>query len=281
MQRFVALAVFLCGSLHAETALVLPFFNQSKSAGLDWVGESIAESVGDSLVSDGLLVLDREDRLSLPPLVAAARSRTDPRFHHQKRRVAGRLQSDLRILRAAGRRRTGPGAIQGLPAHHRAHFGSQEHAPERRARRTRRARKPRPPAGTPGMAGSAIGEHEDGPLRRLVYGGPPRRAPGRRGELCTRPPGSIRRAAPPVLYPGRTPGPALLPALLSTRKNLLGKKGLQGGLGLVRARPAGGPALPGGAVLPGPVPLSQRRFQRRRRMLSVRRRRHSVERGLQ
>jgi tetratricopeptide (TPR) repeat protein len=63
MQRFVALAVFLCGSLHAETALVLPFFNQSKSAGLDWVGESIAESVGDSLVSDGLLVLDREDRL--------------------------------------------------------------------------------------------------------------------------------------------------------------------------------------------------------------------------
>jgi tetratricopeptide (TPR) repeat protein len=63
MQRFLPLAVYLCGSLHAETALVLPFFNQSKSASLDWVGESIAESVGDSLASEGLLVLDREDRL--------------------------------------------------------------------------------------------------------------------------------------------------------------------------------------------------------------------------
>src|ERR1700674_5514092 len=63
MQRLLALAVFLCSSLGAETALVLPFFNHSKSANLDWVGESIAESVGDSLASEGLLVLDREDRL--------------------------------------------------------------------------------------------------------------------------------------------------------------------------------------------------------------------------
>jgi tetratricopeptide (TPR) repeat protein len=63
MQRFLALAVFLCSSLGAETALVLPFFNQSQSAGLDWVGESIAESVGDSLASEGVLVLEREDRL--------------------------------------------------------------------------------------------------------------------------------------------------------------------------------------------------------------------------
>src|ERR1700730_9691739 len=63
MQRFLPLALFLCGSIHAETGLVLPFFTQSKSANLDWVGESIAESVGDSLASQGLLVLDREDRL--------------------------------------------------------------------------------------------------------------------------------------------------------------------------------------------------------------------------
>src|ERR1700730_17881405 len=63
MQRFLPLALFLCGSIHAETGLVLPFFTQSKSASLDWVGESIAESVGDSLASEGLLVLDREDRL--------------------------------------------------------------------------------------------------------------------------------------------------------------------------------------------------------------------------
>jgi tetratricopeptide (TPR) repeat protein len=43
--------------------LVLPFFNHSKSPNLDWIGESIAETVHDSLASEGLLVLDRADRL--------------------------------------------------------------------------------------------------------------------------------------------------------------------------------------------------------------------------
>ena len=63
MQRLLALLVFFTGVLHSETALVLPFFNQTKSGNLDWVGESIAESVRDSLASEGLLALDREDRL--------------------------------------------------------------------------------------------------------------------------------------------------------------------------------------------------------------------------
>ena len=63
MQRILALAVLLCGPLRAETALVLPFFNHSKSANLDWIGESIAETVRDALSSEGLLVLDRADRL--------------------------------------------------------------------------------------------------------------------------------------------------------------------------------------------------------------------------
>jgi len=62
-MRVLALAVFVCFSLRAETALVLPFFNHSQTANLDWVGESIAESVGDSLASEGLLVLEREERL--------------------------------------------------------------------------------------------------------------------------------------------------------------------------------------------------------------------------
>lgn len=52
----------LCGTLRAETVLVLPFFNHSK-ANLDWIGESISETVHDSLAAEGLLVLDREDRL--------------------------------------------------------------------------------------------------------------------------------------------------------------------------------------------------------------------------
>ena len=53
----------ICFCLRAETVMVLPFFNHSKSANLDWIGESISESVHDSLRAEGLLVLDREDRL--------------------------------------------------------------------------------------------------------------------------------------------------------------------------------------------------------------------------
>src|SRR6058998_2796789 len=63
MLRSLGLVAFLCSALHAETTLVLPFFNHSKSPNLDWIGESIAESVHDSLASEGLLVLDRVDRL--------------------------------------------------------------------------------------------------------------------------------------------------------------------------------------------------------------------------
>jgi len=63
MHRFWVLAALFCGAVRGETALVLPFFNHSTSANLDWIGESIAESVRDSLASEGLLVLDREDRL--------------------------------------------------------------------------------------------------------------------------------------------------------------------------------------------------------------------------
>ena len=51
MQRFLGLVVLLCGAMRAETTLVLPFFNHSKSPNLDWIGESIAESVHDALAS--------------------------------------------------------------------------------------------------------------------------------------------------------------------------------------------------------------------------------------
>jgi len=62
-MRIFSLALLCAGLLHADTALVLPFFNHAKSATLDWVGESIAQSVHDALASEGVLVLDREDRL--------------------------------------------------------------------------------------------------------------------------------------------------------------------------------------------------------------------------
>ena len=63
MPRFIPVLLLLCATLRAETSVVLPFFNHTNSANLDWIGESIAESVRDSLVSEGLLVLDREERL--------------------------------------------------------------------------------------------------------------------------------------------------------------------------------------------------------------------------
>src|SRR5581483_7854523 len=63
MVRLLTLAVFLSVSLRAETVLVLPFVNHSSAANLDWIGESIAVSLRESLVAQGLLVLDRTDRL--------------------------------------------------------------------------------------------------------------------------------------------------------------------------------------------------------------------------
>jgi tetratricopeptide (TPR) repeat protein len=65
MQRLLFLlgAVSALCSLRAETVLVLPFFNQSNAADLNWIGESISEQVRESLAAEKLLVLDREDRV--------------------------------------------------------------------------------------------------------------------------------------------------------------------------------------------------------------------------
>ena len=62
MRLVPVLFLFAC-ALHAETALALPFFNHAKSASLEWIGESIAESLKDSLASEGILVIYREERL--------------------------------------------------------------------------------------------------------------------------------------------------------------------------------------------------------------------------
>ena len=62
-MRFLALVVVCAGIVHADTVLVLPFFNHSRNPSLDWIGESIAETVRDSLASEQVLVLDRDDRL--------------------------------------------------------------------------------------------------------------------------------------------------------------------------------------------------------------------------
>jgi Flp pilus assembly protein TadD len=48
----------------ADTIAVLPLFNldETKASNLDWIGESVAETVHEALSSGGLLVLPRDDR---------------------------------------------------------------------------------------------------------------------------------------------------------------------------------------------------------------------------
>src|SRR5262245_50534175 len=67
MQR-IARAIFvltflaLTHSRAADTILALPFFNLSNSTSLDWIGESIAETIRESLTAHDVLALDREER---------------------------------------------------------------------------------------------------------------------------------------------------------------------------------------------------------------------------
>src|SRR6266581_9307523 len=66
MRRFSKfIFVFSCLALIpvlSDTVLVLPFFNLSNTANLDWIGESIAETIRESLSAHDLLALDREER---------------------------------------------------------------------------------------------------------------------------------------------------------------------------------------------------------------------------
>ena len=65
--RFLSIGILFSGLafLRADTVLVLPFVNESKQANIDWIGESIAEAVGEALASEGALVLERDDRLEV------------------------------------------------------------------------------------------------------------------------------------------------------------------------------------------------------------------------
>ena len=58
----LAFACIALTSARADTVLVLPFFNLSNSTNLDWIGESIAETVRESLLAEGVLALGREER---------------------------------------------------------------------------------------------------------------------------------------------------------------------------------------------------------------------------
>lgn len=64
MNKLALATIFWCAAspLLAENYLVLPFFNLSKDANLQWIGESLSESVREALAAEGVLALDRENR---------------------------------------------------------------------------------------------------------------------------------------------------------------------------------------------------------------------------
>lgn len=65
-MRFIAFLLLIFSPLlrAADTVAVLPLFNsaENKSPNLDWIGESVAETIHETLNSAGMLALAREDR---------------------------------------------------------------------------------------------------------------------------------------------------------------------------------------------------------------------------
>ncbi len=58
----LVLCLSTAGAVRADNFLVLPFFNLSKDANLNWIGDSLAESVREALASQGLVAVERADR---------------------------------------------------------------------------------------------------------------------------------------------------------------------------------------------------------------------------
>ena len=58
-----AAVILLTGTLQADTLVVLPFANLSKNAqSVTWVGESLSETLRETLAAGGAVVLDRDER---------------------------------------------------------------------------------------------------------------------------------------------------------------------------------------------------------------------------
>jgi tetratricopeptide (TPR) repeat protein len=65
MKLFGASLAVVCIAVPVwgETYLVLPFFNASRTSNIEWIGESVSESIREALSSQGLVTLNRDDRL--------------------------------------------------------------------------------------------------------------------------------------------------------------------------------------------------------------------------
>ena len=62
---FLFMWVGVLPGLAADTFAVLPLFNPANQSNLDWIGESAAETIRESLNSEGFLTLAREDRVEV------------------------------------------------------------------------------------------------------------------------------------------------------------------------------------------------------------------------
>jgi len=80
----------------AETVLVIPFENQSKAPGIEWIGESFPELLEERLSSPTLFVMPREDRLR-----AYDRANIPAEVHPSRAtiyRIAEQLDADCVVL---------------------------------------------------------------------------------------------------------------------------------------------------------------------------------------
>jgi tetratricopeptide (TPR) repeat protein len=57
-----ALVLMAVQAVSAETVLILPFFNLGKSTSIGWIGDSISETILESLAAEGLVVVPPETR---------------------------------------------------------------------------------------------------------------------------------------------------------------------------------------------------------------------------
>lgn len=65
IRNFLAAVLILVPAValaFSDTFVVLPFLNQSKATNLDWIGESISETILDTMAGEGMVALGREER---------------------------------------------------------------------------------------------------------------------------------------------------------------------------------------------------------------------------
>ncbi len=80
MKHILAALLLFSIPAAAESVVVLPFVNLTQNLNLNWIGESVADSIQEALYGEGMLVLDRDARqeayrrLSVKPYVQISKA---------------------------------------------------------------------------------------------------------------------------------------------------------------------------------------------------------------